>query len=143
MVGSARENFEPQECRQEGTKTCLHGFLNGRVFRDSKVVDSAVLEEITLTAREVLSHRVSSQKLDQLENQERRDIEVLSRRNLERKKELETAKTRIMRGGGDVRGSGEGLKRRTARIESSIGSGRRPDATESSEVRSPARKKGR
>lgn len=58
MKGSARENAKPQECRNGGRKTILHGFHHRRVVCGDEVVRSAVLREKSLTAGEVLSHRV-------------------------------------------------------------------------------------
>lgn len=50
MVGSARENNEPRECRLGGRMTCMHEFYCTRAFRGNEAVDCAVLREMNLTA---------------------------------------------------------------------------------------------
>lgn len=72
IVGKARENAEPRECRRGRRKACMHGFDCRRVFRGNAVVDCAVPREMNLTARWVLSYIGLSRKLDELEKHERR-----------------------------------------------------------------------
>lgn len=62
----------------------------------------------------MLSHTASNQKLDQLEEQEPKDIQKLSRKIAELKKVLKAAKARTLRCGADVREEGHGTKRGTA-----------------------------
>lgn len=69
-IENARENAEPQKCRQKGRKTCLPDFYYRPVFRGNAVVDCAVPREINWTTREMLSHRGLSRKTKQLEKQE-------------------------------------------------------------------------
>lgn len=62
MVGSAGENAGPLECRQGERKTGVHGFYYRRAFRGNEVVESFVLRESSLTARETLSQSVQTEK---------------------------------------------------------------------------------
>lgn len=57
MVEGPREIAEPRECRQSEKNTCMPGFYYGPVFRCYEDVDCAILKEMSLTARKVLSHR--------------------------------------------------------------------------------------
>lgn len=77
MARSARESAEPRKYRQGGKKTDLQGFYYSRVVRSNEVVNCAVLIEMNLTAREMLSHKAVNWKLKELRKQERRDREEL------------------------------------------------------------------
>lgn len=56
-VQTARKNVKPQECQLGGSKTFLHGLYYTLFFLSSEEVDCAVLREMSVTAREVLSHQ--------------------------------------------------------------------------------------
>lgn len=73
MVKKARENAERREFRQGGRKKCLHGFDYRPVSRGSKVVDCAILKEMSLAAWQVLSHKALDGKAEKLEMQEQRE----------------------------------------------------------------------
>lgn len=60
-------------------------------------MEFAVLGKMNLAAREVLSNKDLSQKLDELATQERRDVAELARKNAKLVKELKAAKERIAR----------------------------------------------
>lgn len=67
---------------------------------------SAVLKEINLTTREVLSNKASDRKANELEKQDERVIEELANRNEELESELEAAKAAI----GRLAEAGQGYK---------------------------------
>lgn len=71
VVGSTRKNVKPRECRQAGRKTCLHGLYYRRVVRGSKMVDCAILRDMSLRADRMLSHRASICKLNEVRKQKR------------------------------------------------------------------------
>lgn len=54
---STMKKAKPQERGQGRREMCLDGFYYRLMFCGSKVSDSAILGEVNLTAREVLSHR--------------------------------------------------------------------------------------
>lgn len=56
-VESARANVQPLESWQEAKMTSLHGFHYRCDFKESKVVECAVMKEMSLKARDVLSHK--------------------------------------------------------------------------------------
>lgn len=74
------ESAESPQCPHGRRKTCLHVFYYRLVFHGREVLQCAILRELELTAREMLSHRAVNRKLDQLENQERRDVHELQRK---------------------------------------------------------------
>lgn len=63
IVRNAKENTQPQECRQGEERTCLSGFYNRHAFRGNREFHCAELREINLTAREMLAHRALDHKL--------------------------------------------------------------------------------
>lgn len=85
MGGSAREDAELRECRQEKRKTCLHDFFYRRVFRGDKVVECTVLSRVDSTAGKVLSHRALNKTLTKLVKQERGCGAELARKSAELK----------------------------------------------------------
>lgn len=58
MVESAKKNSEQRGCQKRRRSTFLHGFDYRSVLCGSKVMDCAALEEMSSTARGVLSHKV-------------------------------------------------------------------------------------
>lgn len=72
MVGSARENAKSSECRPRASKTRLRGFYYRRAFPGDEVLECTVLREMSLTAREVLSHSALDTKVTKLVKQEQR-----------------------------------------------------------------------
>lgn len=59
------------------------------------MVDCAVLREVSLTAREVLNHRVLNSKLYELEKQEWKDRKERALKNEELKNKLKAAEKAI------------------------------------------------
>lgn len=57
MVKIARVNAEPRECPRGAMKPDLRGFYYRLVFRGNEVLDCAVLREMILTARKLLSSK--------------------------------------------------------------------------------------
>lgn len=141
MVGSTRENAEPQESRQGGTKKCLLGFYHKRVLRGSEVVDCAVRRQMSLTARELLSHGALKSELYELREQKRRDSEELAKKKEKVKSKLKAAEETTARLNRDLRRSGHGKKRRTAKRGINSGSGGSSISNGSPEVRIRIHKK--
>lgn len=56
-VESAPEIAESRESVLEGTETSVHCFYYRRVCRGGEVSDCAILREVNLTTRKMLSHR--------------------------------------------------------------------------------------
>lgn len=80
IVESAREAAETRESRQEERKTSLHSFYCRRLFRDTKIMDCAVLRRMDLTAREMLRYRALEARLNKLEKKAESDRVELPRR---------------------------------------------------------------
>lgn len=91
----------------------------------------------------MLIHWASERKLDDLGKQEGRAKEERERKNEELKTELKAAEKIIERVIGDVQGSSQGTRREMLERRSGSGSEGRPRPNGSSEVRSPAHKKGK
>lgn len=108
------------------------------VFRDSNVVDCAVLKDVNLTARQVLRHRASDQKLNKLERQQRGNVNEWARINAELKGELEAAKEGIARNGGDLQGKDQRTECGTADTGLSNGSREEPGLEWLSEGENPS-----
>lgn len=88
MVKSAGVSAEPPEFQQGERKTLLHGFYDRLVFCNGEVVKCAVLKEMNLTARKLLSHKGSDTTLKALKKTTPRSREELERKNAELKTKL-------------------------------------------------------
>lgn len=100
------------------------GFHYSRVFRGSEVVNCALLNDMNLTARDVLSHKALNRELSELEVQWRKDREELASKIEKLKADMK----RTARLQEDVWGEGknQGKNSRTAERESISSSGRSP-----------------
>lgn len=107
MVRSATDNAQRWEFQEKGRKAGLQGFYYRRVFRITELVDCAVLKEINLTAREVLSQKALNWKVNELGKQKRRTREQSGSRNERLRRalnELEAAEKTTARLEGAVQG---------------------------------------
>lgn len=101
----------------------------------------AVLRELNLTDCEGWRHNALNRKPNELEKQEQSDVTKLAKSNAELKEVVEAAHESMERAGADVQGESQGTRRRTEEIESSSGSGQKPDANGTPEVRRPTLRK--
>lgn len=114
MAEDSRDNCDPRDSQQEERIVYLHSPPYRRALRDSEVVDCAVLGEMILTARKLLSHRASDMNLSELEKKARRNGKKWARNVAKVKRKLRSAKDRTSESEGDVQENGQGTKCRTA-----------------------------
>lgn len=96
-VGGARETPEPRKPPQREGKTCLHGFYSIFAFPGIEVADCSALNEMSLTAREALSHKSLSKNLNEVGKKELTVREELRNSNERLENELEEAIKSIAR----------------------------------------------